>query len=558
MTLVTIARAWHFARHIRPHQLFSRVRLTLKRKILARIAPKLKVRPRTLSSVSLSNKRLQGYLPTRSNSLRADGDGFQLTFLNRTRHYRLPFDWSERELEKGTRLWKLNLHYMEFLEGADNASFKAIVEDWIRNNPPYKPAYWTDNWNSYSLSIRVVVWMQQWERRNLPNDIHFTETFKQSLIKQLSFLERNIEFDIYGNHLLKNIKALLWAGQFFEGKDAARWHRRGKRLLARELKEQFLPDGMHYERSPAYHCQVFADLLDCWAVIGEDGIGLEPVIHKAAEALAATTHPDGLPSLFNDSGLHMAYTPTDLLDAYEKVFNRRPTTPAAFALPNAGYYGFRSERVYLLADCGDIGPDFLVAHGHGDTLAFEMTVDGKRFIVDQGVFEYDPGEKRDISRATASHNTVEINGQSQSDFFGSFRVGRRAHAQCLRYEPRDNGFTLLGTHDGYNHLKGRPRHIRQFDVSEAGVRILDEVSASRPHPSRAFLLLGPNVSIALREGGADLSDGDTTLRLAASAPFVIEDAVWFPDFGVEKPTKRLVFDYGSSPAHHDISLILQS
>ena len=40
-----------------------------------------------------------------------------------------------------------------------------FIKDWIGANKPYKKGYWLDDWNSYSLSIRVVVWMQQFERR---------------------------------------------------------------------------------------------------------------------------------------------------------------------------------------------------------------------------------------------------------------------------------------------------------------------------------------------------------------------------------------------------------
>ena len=80
-----------------------------------------------------------------------------------------------------------------------------------------------------------------------------------SLARQLRFLERNLELDLGGNHLIKNIKALLWAGRFFENGEAARWQAKGETLLRRELEEQILADGMHYERSPAYHGQVFVD-----------------------------------------------------------------------------------------------------------------------------------------------------------------------------------------------------------------------------------------------------------------------------------------------------------
>jgi hypothetical protein len=35
--------------------------------------------------------------------------------------------------------------------------------------------------------------------------------------EQLVFLERNLETDICGNHLIKNIKALIWASAYFTG-----------------------------------------------------------------------------------------------------------------------------------------------------------------------------------------------------------------------------------------------------------------------------------------------------------------------------------------------------
>ena len=38
--------------------------------------------------------------------------------------------------------------------------------------------------------------------------------------------------------------------------------RKGKKLLLRELKEQVLNDGMHYERSPMYHLIILERLLD--------------------------------------------------------------------------------------------------------------------------------------------------------------------------------------------------------------------------------------------------------------------------------------------------------
>ena len=49
---------------------------------------------------------------------------------------------------------------MEFLEGLNEEQAIKYMIDWIDNNPKFEKGYWLDSWNSYSLSIRVVVWMQ--------------------------------------------------------------------------------------------------------------------------------------------------------------------------------------------------------------------------------------------------------------------------------------------------------------------------------------------------------------------------------------------------------------
>jgi len=81
---------------------------------------------------------------------------------------------------------------------------------------------WQDSWNSYTVSIRVVVWLQELARRGgrLPNDI--VQRAQVSAFEQILFLERHLETDLGGNHLMKNVKALIWASAFFSGSVAAR------------------------------------------------------------------------------------------------------------------------------------------------------------------------------------------------------------------------------------------------------------------------------------------------------------------------------------------------
>jgi hypothetical protein len=90
----------------------------------------------------------------------------------------------------------MNLHYMEYLEDADDKLFAELVRQWIDANPPYARGYWKDSWNSYTVSLRTVVWMQQLASRGARLDAATREAAVASLAQQIRFLEANLETDI--------------------------------------------------------------------------------------------------------------------------------------------------------------------------------------------------------------------------------------------------------------------------------------------------------------------------------------------------------------------------
>src|SRR5207237_3863965 len=75
-------------------------------------------------------------------------------------------------------------------------------------------------------------------------------------------LEARLETHLLANHLMKNIKALMFAGALLGAPESSRWWAKGEKLLKRELAEQILADGGHFERSPMYHAEALEDLLD--------------------------------------------------------------------------------------------------------------------------------------------------------------------------------------------------------------------------------------------------------------------------------------------------------
>src|SRR5690554_6589717 len=164
-------------------------------------------------------------------------------------------DWNSTNYAK---LWLYNLHYFDDLNAVDSedriAAHKALMLRWIHENPVMHG----NGWEPYPLSLRIVNWIKWLKRFPEQTDA----VLLGSLHTQVKALDKQLEFHILANHLFANIKALVFAGCYFEGVDAERWLGKGLGLLKKELAEQFLPDGAHYERSPMYHCILLWDVLD--------------------------------------------------------------------------------------------------------------------------------------------------------------------------------------------------------------------------------------------------------------------------------------------------------
>src|SRR5262245_22496268 len=179
-------------RHTRPHQLGHRVLLTLRR-ALRDARGRLPRSARPEAPARLRPEPPAPVFPPRTGLLRAGPGGLELKVLSEWRPLRFPVDWHPPELERGTLLDKMVLHYTEFLEEADDATFVAVVSDWIAANPSLRPGAWRDAWNSYAIAVRSVVWMHEYARRRARLGARDAEALARSLAEQLAYLRRNLE-----------------------------------------------------------------------------------------------------------------------------------------------------------------------------------------------------------------------------------------------------------------------------------------------------------------------------------------------------------------------------
>lgn len=162
--------------------------------------------------------------------------------------------------------------------------------------------------------------------------------------------------------------------------------------------------------------------------------------------------------------------------------------PSGYAVVRTG-----NGRIHLVADIGPPCPPELPAHAHADCLSFELAVDGQRLVVDTGTSTYRPGPRRDYERSTAAHNTVEIDGENQTEVWGAFRAARRATPSLETAVDEGPGqpVTVTASHDGYERLSGAPCHRRTWRISDHQVEIIDRIDGRGTHASVARLILAP-------------------------------------------------------------------
>src|SRR5579872_3010652 len=351
------------------------------------------------------------------------GENGRVSLLNLSGEIRRSSDWNSNAVPK---LWTYALHYQEGLSANGMAPqlLREWISQWRRENPPGVGP----GWDPYPLSRRIVAWLKAGLVSNALDDLALN-----SLAVQVRFLEDSLEYHLLGNHLFSNAKALVMAGLFFEGTEADKWYLLGVKIFDAEIREQFLDDGGHFERSPTYHALLVEDILD--VVNAHQIVGRrydkkwESYASRGLAWLAAMTRPDGKPSLFNDAAYGISPSLAELRSYAENlriaVDPDRPFPPV-HDLPNSGYARLTSGRLCMIIDAGEIGPSYLPGHSHCDTLSFELAAGTVPIIVDTGVSTYEIGARRQLERSTAAHNTVQLGSLEQSEIWAGFRVGRRA------------------------------------------------------------------------------------------------------------------------------------
>lgn len=495
MALSRLAEAARFARtvrHLRPAQIGHRIRLRTQRALLGRApGPSQTLLSRGYPPAHGGWPEAFGPLDSRvstpwpppgllgSGQIRLLGEDAPIG------------DWSGLGQPL---LWRFHLHYWDWAwplaATRDQRLYARLFESW-RNHTTFGRG---EAWAPYVASLRAWSWCGQFGPlvRGTPAE----SAFAAALWEHTGFLRAHLELDVGGNHLVKNLKALVGLAVFFG--DQALVSATMSRL-EQAVAVQVLSDGGHYELAPSYHCQVLGDLLDVSGLLAAVGQSppdwLTGATSRMRDFLGLVLLPDGTVPLFNDG----YPVPPDVLAVLEPG---PPALPGATRLPDTGLVALRMGQLFVLADVGRPCPEHLPAHAHADTLSFLLYDGDQRIVTETGTSTYDPGARRDAERSTRAHSTVEIDGTDSTEVWGAFRAGHRARVNLIDCSLDGAALVLTAEHDGYRRVPGSPVHRRTWRLTPQRLDVLDEVTGSGTHHVTVRLILDPG-----RESSSEQSFG---------------------------------------------------
>ncbi|MBN1307366.1 MAG: alginate lyase family protein [Chitinispirillaceae bacterium] len=469
------------------------------------------------------------------------------TFINHTADIGSPQCWNDGSFDK---LWLYNLHYFDDCnaEGFEKRSawHEDLIARWINENPVGKGI----GWDPYPTSLRIVNWI----KRHL-NGNPLSPAALNSLAVQARFMRLRIEYHLLANHLFADAKALVFAGLFFEGNEAEGWLKKGLSILKKELPEQILADGGHFERSPMYHSIILEDMLDLINIVryyGHSSVSVKmigewkAIVNKMLRWLRAMCHEDGKIALFNDAAFGIAPETGRLLE-YARSLQIDPAIEIMDELTDLSYSGYirmKKGKCLLIIDAGDIGPDYQPGHAHADTLSFELSRGPDRIIVDSGTSCYGTSPERHRQRGTAAHNTITVDRRNSSEVWGGFRVARRAKIVERAVSASNRQVVITAAHNGFKRLPGVGIHRRTWIIDEEKIIIEDYIAGSGMHHIEAFFHFHPDMPPGFSEDGSIIisKKGMRRIKIICSRLLdgKIEDSTYHPEFGMAIKSSKLV------------------
>jgi len=428
------------------------------------------------------------------------------------------------------------------------------LRSWWEENPFLSGVHWT---SGLEVAIRLI--SLAWIRRLLADWPGAGDLFERNelAVRQIRWHQQYLAaFRSRGssanNHVIGEAAGQLVASCAFPWfAESRRWRQSSARLLESELVRNTFASGIGRELASDYQCfvaelgllaaveaeasdrplntsswQRLCAMVDSGAALldercrpprqgdADEGRGLlldAPVPNRWPSLLALGEALFGRLDWWPPTQADAASAIIGALAGAPRVIDGRPAQrPSRFA--DAGISLLRTSEqqapeIWCRCDGGPHGFLSIAAHAHADALSVEVRYGGVEILADPGTYCYH-GEPqwRSYFRSTIAHNTVELDGQSQSGDGGPFLWLRHANAREIEAPEAVEAGAWGAEHDGYLVLDPPARHRRRVRLHRVArtLDITDEIDGGG-HDLRLAFHLGPEVQAQLDGASAVLS-----------------------------------------------------
>ena len=356
--------------------------------------------------------------------------------------------------------------WLDDLAAAGDAAARARAQAWLwewiaRYGNGHGPG-----WTPDLAGRRLIRWINHAIFLLAGRNRAQSDAFYRALAQQTAFLSRRWHATAPGLARFEALTGLIYAGLSLEGMSA---HvAPAAAALARECAEQIDDEGGIPTRNPEDLLDVFTLLT--WAAVALTESGQGPsdahwaAVERIGPTLRALRHADGGLARFHGGGRGAE----GRLDAALAASGIKGRKTGGLAM---GFARIGAGRSSIILDAAPPPLGAASVSAHASTLAFELTSGRRPVIVNCGAGRTFGSDWRRAGRATPSHSTLTLCGQSSSRLGAAPRDGDRLVATPgrvpSRLRSRPDGQSFEGGHDGYVPGFGLT-HVRKLDLTADG------------------------------------------------------------------------------------------
>ncbi|MDR2857406.1 MAG: heparinase II/III family protein [Novosphingobium sp.] len=432
-----------------------------------------------------------------------------------------------------------------------------ILTAWLDANPapPARPGK-GPAWSVANAGARELNWLVHAPLILSGSDKRFRARALGAIVEQARWLDRNVgrAEDLLG--AVAGWCGIVAAGLLLpEGRPRRLF---GEAGLIRALGDLMGDDGGILSRSPLGQMEAIALLVTlraCYRAIREDPPAvLDNLITVLVPPLLALTHDDGSLGSWQGGWAVDAAEIAALVEA--SGVRTRPLRDVR----QWGYQRVVAHRSVLQFDGAPPPMARYARSGCASTLAFELSHDGQRLVVNCGgaaaAGGLVPVRLEQGLRATAAHSTLVLDDANSTAVLINGRIGPGVSEvdidrRTLEGEKNARATRLEAGHNGYAARYGLTHRrilvLRDDGTELRGEDLLIPTARKGKRGKIAFAIrfhLGPQVEVGVSEDGQGagiaLPDGGYWQFRAAGGEVGVEDSLWVDGHGRPVPTQQLV------------------